>query len=124
MHAVVADDNAVCRDVAASQLKMLGFSVTTASDGGEAMAVIDRLGNVDLVLVDWSMGPVDGEHLIRRLRQRPETHRICICLWTGDATQERRDAAMRSGANAVLPKPFALRDLAKHLVQLGVLGGD
>lgn len=121
MRALVADDNEVCRDVAAAQLALLGFTVTTVDDGGKAIEAIDRQGAFDLVLVDWSMGPPDGHELIRRLRQRPDTHRVCICLWTGDATQERRDAAMRSGANAVLPKPFAITQLAVQLSQLGLM---
>ena len=119
MHALVADDNAICRDVAAAQLTLLGFRVTTAIDGDDALAAIDRHGRFDLILVDWTMGPKNGRELIRQLRALPDGHGTCICLWTGDATQERRDAAIHSGANAVLPKPFALGELAAHLTQLG-----
>lgn len=121
MHALVADDNQVCRDIAAAQLSLLGFRVTTAIDGDEALAAIDRHGRFDLILVDWAMGPSNGHELIRQVRALPG-YDTCICLWTGDPTQERRDAAMRSGANAVLPKPFALRELAAHLAQLGFRG--
>ena len=119
MHALVADDNAVGRDVAAAHLSLLGFRVTTAIDGNDALAAIDRHGRFDLILVDWSMGPKNGHELIRQVRALPDAHSTCICLWTGDPTQERRDAAIHSGANAVLPKPFALRELASHLEQLG-----
>ncbi len=119
MHALVADDNEVCRDVAAAQLSLLGFRVTTATDGDDALAAIERHGRFDLILVDWCMGPTNGHELIRQVRAMPEAHDICICLWTGDPTQERRDAAMHSGANAVLPKPFDLSELASHLTQLG-----
>ena len=119
MNALVADDNAVCRDVAAAQLSLLGFQVTTAIDGDDALAAIGRHGRFDLILVDWSMSPKNGQELIREVRALPDAQRTCICLWTGDPTQERRDAAIHSGANAVLPKPFALRELACHLAQLG-----
>jgi CheY-like chemotaxis protein len=119
MRALVADDNPLCRDVAAAQLSLLGFKVTTAIDGDDALAAIDRHGRFDLILVDWAMGPTDGHALIRSVRALPGAIDTCICLWTGDASQDRRDAAIRSGANAVLPKPFALRELASHLAQLG-----
>lgn len=120
MRALVADDNPVFRDVAAAQLRMLGFEVATAKDGGEAMTTIETSGDFDLVIVDWQMGPPDGEELIRLLRARPSTHQTCICLWTATPTQERRDIAIAKGANAVLPKPVGLRELAMHLALLGI----
>lgn len=120
MRALVADDNPVFRDVAAAQLRMLGFEVATASDGDDAMAVITAQGQFDLMVVDWQMGPPDGEALIRRVRTLPNTHQTCICLWTSTPTQERREIAIRCGANAVLPKPVGLRELAMHLALLGL----
>ena len=120
MRALVADDNPVFRDVAAAQLRMLGFEVATASDGDDAMTVITAQRQFDLMVVDWQMGPPDGEALIRRVRTLPNTHQICICLWTSTPTQERREIAIRCGANAVLPKPVGLRELAMHLALLGL----
>lgn len=120
MRALVADDNPVFRDVAAAQLRMLGFEVATAKDGGEAITQIEASGDFDLVIVDWQMGPPDGEELIRHVRSRPGTHQTCVCLWTATPTQERRDTAIKKGANAVLPKPVGLRELAMHLALLGI----
>lgn len=120
MRALIADDNPVFRDVAAAQLRMLGFEVSTAPDGEAAMSVIGEQGRFDLLIVDWQMGPPDGEELIRRVRALPRTHETCICLWTATPTQERREIAVRCGANAVLPKPVGLRELAMHLALLGL----
>jgi CheY-like chemotaxis protein len=120
MRALVADDNPVFRDVAAAQLRMLGFEVATARDGEDAMTAIGEQGQFDLMIIDWQMGPPDGEELIRRVRTLPRTHEICICLWTATPTQERREVAIRCGANAVLPKPVGLRELATHLALLGL----
>lgn len=120
MRALIADDNPVFRDVAAAQLRMLGFEVATAKDGAEAMTAIETSGDFDLVVVDWEMGPPDGETLIQLVRTRPSTHQTCICLWTATPTQDRRDIAIAKGANAVLPKPVGLRELAMHLALLGI----
>lgn len=120
MRALVADDNPVFRDVAAAQLRMLGFEVATAKDGAEAMTAIEASGDFDLVVVDWQMGPPDGEALIQLVRSRPSNQQTCICLWTATPTQERRDIAIAKGANAVLPKPVGLRELAMHLALLGI----
>lgn len=120
MRALIADDNPVFRDVAAAQLRMLGFEVATAKDGGDAMDQIEASGDFDLVIVDWQMGPPNGEELIQHVRSRPGNHQTCICLWTATPTQERRDIAITKGANAVLPKPVGLRELAMHLALLGI----
>jgi DNA-binding response OmpR family regulator len=99
----------------------LGFEVATAKDGGDAMTQIDASeADYDLVIVDWQMGPPDGEELIQHVRKRPGTHQTCVCLWTATPTQERRDLAISKGANAVLPKPVGLRELAMHLALLGI----
>jgi CheY-like chemotaxis protein len=53
-HVLVVDDDDIVRDVVAEQLKELGFAVSVASSGIEAMAVLAEPATVDVLT--WVRG--------------------------------------------------------------------
>ena len=56
------------RDRLAPFLERAGFAVTVASDGAEALRLVDELA-VDLIVLDVLMPQLDGREMLRRLRQ-------------------------------------------------------
>ncbi|MCA3587141.1 MAG: response regulator [Methylocystis sp.] len=119
---LVADDNAVNREVAVEALKRFAIVPETAQDGEEAHAMAVS-GGFGLSLMDGSMPVMDGFAASRAIRAdeaRLGHKRQPIVALTafamGDGLEEWRDAGM----DGVLLKPFKLAQLAacleKHLV--------
>src|SRR5262245_36756210 len=68
IHVLVVDDNAQMRFLLRCLMRAGGiFNVTEAETGGQAFEVM-RASQVDLIILDWKMAPIDGLALARMLR--------------------------------------------------------
>ncbi len=67
---LVVDDEPFLRDAVAASLRFLGFEVTTAETGAEALRMA-RDRPFDLVVLDVMLPDTDGFDIVRRLRIRP-----------------------------------------------------
>jgi len=113
---LVAEDNiAVLRGIEEG-LQTLGFRVTTAHDGREALATwITHRREFDLVLTDTVMPEMDGIELSRALlADSPE---VPIVLMSGYPLGHTADELNVLGVRAVLPKPFSLEVLSETLAK-------
>ncbi len=71
--ALVVDDSRAMRMIIAKTLNELGYEVRQASNGREALEMIEaEKGALKLVLTDWNMPEINGLELLKRLRQIPE----------------------------------------------------
>lgn len=101
---VVDDDPSVrdlIRDALGSQEDR--YAVSTAADGVEAWALIERQ-RFDLILSDWEMPRVGGVDLTRKIRTR--FPHVPVVLMTGSYTRADKEKAERAGATSFLRKPF------------------
>jgi signal transduction histidine kinase/DNA-binding response OmpR family regulator len=111
---LLAEDNAVNREVAVAVLEDLGCEVHAVPDGRDAVA---RAGSerFDLVLMDCQMPIVDGYAAARAIRAR-EAHRgagrLPIVALTAHALPEDRKSSLESGMDEHLSKPFTREQLA------------
>ncbi|GCL65465.1 PAS domain-containing protein [Pseudaquabacterium pictum] len=101
---LVAEDNAVNREVISSLLHLLGFSVDCAEDGLEAVALAET-NHYDLVLMDVQMPRLDGLSATRTLRNPPGCAATPIVALTADALSESRADCEDAGMNDFLSKP-------------------
>ena len=116
---LVDDDHAV-RQVATEMLKDLGCEVIQAANGPEALDLLETAGQVpDLILVDYAMPGMNGVELARTLRQREL--RVPIGMVTGYAELADREAE-NSPLDALLRKPFTIRELDSFLRRLRLRG--
>ena len=67
-HILLVDDEEAITAQLAPFLERAGFAVTVASDGAEALRLVDELA-VDLIVLDVLMPQLDGREMLRRLRQ-------------------------------------------------------
>lgn len=67
-HILVADDDKHIRMLISAILKNANYTVTTATDGEEALAVLER-EHIDLVVLDIMMPKMDGYELTRLIRE-------------------------------------------------------
>lgn len=120
MRALVVDDSRAIRSVISRMLREMGYSVSDAGNGREALDLLTSSGLVpDLALLDWNMPVMDGFELLTEMRKDPKFAGTRIMMVTTETEMERMQAALAAGANEYLMKPFtpdALRD------KLGLLG--
>jgi two-component system sensor histidine kinase BarA len=116
---LVVDDNEATRRVAQRQLAGLGFEVSTAANGPEAL---DRLAAepCDLVLLDGMMPGMDGAATAREIRRREgvgEVGRIPIIALTASALPEDQDRMLAAGMDDLVAKPPELDELGVVLAR-------
>ena len=115
---LVVDDEIGARTLIGIMLDRGGFEVLKASDGNEALSLLER-DKPDLVILDIMMPGMDGFELCKRIRERPETTETPILMLStrGDAESVMR--GMDAGASDYLPKPILHHDLVakvRHLL--------
>ena len=114
---LVAEDNAINRDVLTGLLEHLGLEVETVEDGQEAVEAV-AAGRYDIVLMDMQMPRKSGIEATQEIRERGD--RVPIAGVTANAfTSNQRDCE-RAGMNDFLAKPVTLEQLAALLQRQGV----
>jgi len=102
-------------------LKELGFEVREASNGIEALAVMEvEKSSVTLVLADWNMPEMNGLELLKRLRQNSELSSLVIIMVTTETEVDQMVVALEAGANEYVMKPFTKNILVEKLQLVGV----
>ena len=105
---LVVDDEDALRTVLSSELQSEGYSVVSASDGDEAISVLQQK-SFDLVLLDIKMPRVDGFEELRFLKERyPKTK---VIMLTGFADLKNAIESKKLGAEDFVSKPYDLVDL-------------
>jgi CheY-like chemotaxis protein len=109
---LLVDDQPDLLDNLSLTLGMAGYQAVTASDGFEALAVLQRQP-VDLILSDITMPRLDGYQLYHRVRQNPEWAQIPFLFLTGCGFLS--DGEIRYGkalgVDEYLSKPIRSREL-------------
>lgn len=99
---VVEDDQALC-EALQDTLHLAGYRVVTAGNGREALAQLEE-HKVDLIISDINMPQMDGETLLKRVRNSHPN--LAVILMTAYGTIQQAVAAMREGAVDYMVKPF------------------
>ena len=104
---LLADDDPLLRAIAGEYLRDVGFSVTLAEDGEQALEEVSAW-RFDLIITDMVMPNLDGIELIKALKQvAPATPVIAISAGIGGSNAELiLRAAKAVGAESVLVKPL------------------
>jgi two-component system OmpR family response regulator len=109
---LVVDDEPFLRDAVAASLRFLGFEVTTADNGAEALRLA-RDGRFDLVVLDVMLPDLDGFDVVRRLRR--DGIRVPVIFLTARDTQADKVTGLTLGGDDYLTKPFGLEELAARI---------
>ena len=98
-------------------LRLEGYEVDVAASGREAVGLLERGPDYDLVLTDLHMDEGDGLSLLQEVRGR--TPLTIVVVLTGFAAVESAIAALRHGAYDYLTKPCIIAELI-HTVGRGI----
>lgn len=95
-------------------LEKEGYEVARASDGEEALLLVqERLP--DLIVLDWMLPKVSGIEVCRRIRQRSESRNVPIIMLTARGEETDRIRGLDTGADDYVVKPFAMSELAARI---------
>lgn len=106
---LVVDDEESIRTFSERALTGAGYEVLSASDGPDALAVVDAKGPFDLFLVDIMMPEMPGDELGRRLRQRDAD--VKVLYFTGFADQLFKERITLWANEAFIDKPVGVQGL-------------
>jgi two-component system chemotaxis response regulator CheY len=119
MHALVVDDSRVMRRLLGDVLRQIGFEVSEAVNGLEAIEFLDREDDPDVVLVDWNMPVMTGIDFVRTVRADERYQQLRLMMVTSETEVGQMQSALEAGANEYVTKPFVKEVIAEKLQLLG-----
>lgn len=116
---LLAEDNAVNREVLTEMLEVIGCRVASVENGAQALAAAAD-ESFDAILMDCQMPVMDGHAAaaeLRALERASARARSYIVALTADATLENRERCFDAGMDAVLTKPISQARLRELILQ-------
>jgi PAS domain S-box-containing protein len=111
---LVVEDRVELREMVVTFLRGVGYDIVEASNGAEALALIESAGHLDLLFTDIVMpGGMNGAELARQAKALSPEMRVLYT--TGYVRSD--DAAALGEDVLVLKKPYALSELAEIVAQ-------
>jgi len=126
MHILVVEDNAINQQIATKTIKKLGFSVSAAWNGKEALDYLvaaqeGKQRKPNVILMDVQMPVIDGykcTHLLRRhVPYKAYVQDVPIVAMTASAIQGDREKCRKAGMDDYLAKPVRGKVLEQMLVR-------
>jgi len=117
MKVLVAEDNAVNRELIREILEARGHTVLEACDGSEALQAVEG-DDPDILLVDIGMPVLDGYTVIRKIRENPRQSRLPVLAVTAYAMQGDRERILAAGFDGYLSKPVNAAALLREMDRL------
>jgi PAS domain S-box-containing protein len=116
---LMAEDNAINQRVGAAILRKRGHSVALASNGREALTMLEA-ETFDLVLMDVQMPEIDGFAATARIRERENGSgwRLPIIALTAHAMKGDRERCLAAGMDRYVSKPIDFDELARVIGDL------
>lgn len=115
MKILVADDDKVSQRLLQHLLKSWGHEPVLASDGLEALAVMDGEEPPKLILLDWEMPGMDGLEVCQRIRQADNPTPPYIIFVTAKDTLNEMVKGLDVGASDFVRKPFNREELRARI---------
>lgn len=114
---LIAEDNAVNRELLRELLEARGYAVTEARDGQEALHMVEQT-QPDILLLDIGMPLMDGFAVVRKIRENPRLATLPVLAVTAYAMQGDQERMLDSGFDGYLSKPVNARSLVQELDRL------
>jgi DNA-binding response OmpR family regulator len=108
---LIVDDEDAILDFVELGLRYEGFEVERATDGTEALRLVEKR-RMDLIVLDLNLPSVDGIDVCRTIRRRDDTP---IIMLTARADVDERVLGLEAGADDYVPKPFKFKELLARI---------
>jgi len=114
---LIADDEPNQLELLDFNLKSAGFSIIKASNGLEALELIEN-HSPDLIILDWMMPKMSGIDVCRTLRSRSETKQTPIIILSARSEDSDKSLGLDTGADDYISKPFSPKELVSRVKAL------
>jgi two-component system chemotaxis response regulator CheY len=95
------------RRILKTQLASLGVNdIIEASNGEEALTVLQNNMPVDIIMLDWNMPVMDGLTFLKTLRKNNQYNQVKVIMCTSESEKTRVVEAIKEGATNYIVKPF------------------
>jgi CheY-like chemotaxis protein len=105
MKVLIAEDNAVNRELLRELLEMREHEVFEACDGLQALTMIGQV-RPDFVILDLGMPNLDGFGVISKIRSDPTTAKLPVLAATAYAMRGDRERVLEAGFDGYVSKPI------------------
>jgi two-component system sensor histidine kinase ChiS len=113
---LAVDDDPVNLAVLDAYLASSNFSVSSASNGIQALAILEKDGPFDVVLLDVMMPKMTGYAVCRKIRESHPANELPVVLLTAKDQVSDLVLGFDAGANDYLAKPFAKKELLARIL--------
>jgi len=120
VHALVIDDSRSMRMILRRILDGVGFTVTEAGHGQEALDHLNGGLRPDICLIDWNMPVMNGYEFVTAVRSNREWRDITLMMVTTESEHSNIVAALAAGAHEYVIKPFTPDAIRDKLELLGL----
>jgi two-component system chemotaxis response regulator CheY len=103
---LIVDDSSSLRTVVKIALVRAGYDVLEAGDGKEALAKLETVPKVHLIVSDVNMPNMDGITFVTQLKQHPRHKFTPVVMLTTEGQDEKKQQGKAAGAKAWIVKPF------------------
>ena len=112
---LIVDDEEDLRELVQYNLKKAGYQTVLACDGLEALDVLEKDNQIDLILLDLMMPKMGGLEVCRVLKFREACKHIPILMLTAKGEESDIVLGLELGADDYMTKPFSNRVLVARI---------
>ena len=114
---LAADDDRIVRRIVAAKLSGLGYDVTQAEDGQEALRLLEDGYVPDLLITDSLMPRMNGLELVRSIRSSPNAAlaKLPVIMLTSRQGEHDVIEGLHTGLDDYVTKPFSPDELAARV---------
>jgi CheY-like chemotaxis protein len=115
---LIVDDDVRNTFALVSYLETLDMNIFTAEHGRDALDILQKNDQIEVVLMDISMPVMDGYEAMRKMKENPVTADIPVIAVTARAMKGDREKCLRAGASDYISKPVNLAALLEKMERL------
>jgi CheY-like chemotaxis protein len=112
---LIIDDDAPTRGLLTAVVVRAGLTAVAASNGGDAIDIINTRDDLSCIVLDLMMPVIDGSAVISHLSSTKRDVPVIVCTAAGPRLTPDLDRAI---VRAVIQKPFDIVELAEMLKSL------
>jgi CheY-like chemotaxis protein len=107
---LIVDDDPNMILLARDYLELKGFSVATAENGLQGIALLEQ-ESPDLIICDMMMPGMNGYSFVERVKANPKTKKIPVLFLSASSKAKDQADGLKVGAEAYMLKPFDPEEL-------------
>lgn len=116
---LIVDDEEDIALVVKAVLENAGFKVETVNSGKDAIKLLKKSPDFDLIIIDFFMPGMSGKQLLKKIKKDDKMKKFkCIFLTVAQFSKKGMDDLIKLGSLDYIKKPFENEDLVKRVKKI------